>query len=74
MPVLKFKPSKKHLSIFKTIAKYGYYKPAYSDQEPATMTLIKFKIVECRTDFRGVELTDIGKHYVNNLNVLLNNN
>jgi hypothetical protein len=60
----KFKPSKKHLSIFKRIAENGYYKPAYSDQEPATATLEKKGIVEWRGDFIGVILTEYGKELV----------
>ncbi len=55
-----FKPSKKHLSILKTIIEKGCYKPTYSDQEPATKTLLKLGIVEWRTDFRGVKLTTYG--------------
>lgn len=60
----KFKPSKKHLAIFKTIAEKGYYKPTYSDKEPATMTLEKKGIVEWRDDFRGVKLTEYGRELV----------
>ena len=60
----KFKPSKKHLAIFKRIAEKGFYKPAYSDQEPATTTLVKKGIVEWRSDFRGVILTEFGKELI----------
>lgn len=64
---MKFKPSQKHLHIFKTISEKGYYKPTYSDQEPATKTLIKHGIAEWRTDWRGIKLTEYGKEVVNNL-------
>jgi hypothetical protein len=60
----KFRPSKKHLAIFKRIAENGYYKPAYSDKEPATATLEKKGIVEWRDDFRGVKLTEYGEELV----------
>lgn len=60
----KFKPSKKHLAIFKRIAENGYYKPTYSDKEPATMTLEKKGIIRWRDDFRGVVLTEYGKELV----------
>jgi hypothetical protein len=60
----KFKPSKKHLAIFKTIAEKGYYKPTYSDKEPATVTLEKKGIVEWRGDYRGVILTEYGKELI----------
>lgn len=60
----KFKPTKKHLAIFKRIAEKGYYKPTYSDQEPATKTLEKNGIVEWRDDFKGVKLTEYGKDLV----------
>lgn len=60
----KFNPSKKHLEIFKTIAEKGYYKPTYSDHEPATKTLEKLGIVEWRDDYRGVKLTEYGKELV----------
>lgn len=53
--------SKKHIAIFKTILEKGYYKPTYSDQEPATQTLIREGIVEWRVDFRGVHFTEVGK-------------
>ena len=59
-----FKPSKKHLAIFKRIAEKGFYKPTYSDKEPATMTLEKKGIAEWRDDFRGVKLTVYGKELV----------
>lgn len=55
-----FKPSRKHLQIFQKIKEKGYYKPTYSDQEPATTTLIKQGIVEWRQDFKGVEFTAYG--------------
>lgn len=60
----KFKPSKKHLAIFKRIAEKGYYKPTYSDKEPATVTLEKKGIIEWRGDYRGVILTEYGKELV----------
>jgi hypothetical protein len=59
-----FKPSNKHLSIFKTIIEKGYYRPTYSDQEPATKTLLKLGIVEWREDFRGVKLTEYGANLI----------
>ena len=59
-----FKPSKKHLAIFKAISEKGYYKPTYSDQEPATQTLIKRGIAEWRDDFKGIRLTEYGKTIV----------
>lgn len=62
-----FKLSKKHLAIFKKIGERGYYKPRYSDQEPATQTLLKKGIVEWREDFKGVRLTEYGKEFINNL-------
>lgn len=60
----KFKPSKKHLAIFEQIAKRGYYKPAYSDQEPATKTLINLGLVDWKTDYRGLILTKEGEEYI----------
>jgi hypothetical protein len=60
-----FKPSKKHLAIFKTIAEKGFYKPTYSDKEPATVTLEKKGIVEWRGDYKGVVLTEYGKELIN---------
>lgn len=60
----KFKPSRKHLAIFKTIIEKGYYKPGYSDQEPATKTLQKKGIVEWRGDYKGVRFTEYGKELV----------
>lgn len=63
----KFKISKKHRAIFDTITKTGYYRPGYSDQEPATATLIKQGILEWRKDFRGVEFTEYGKQFINQL-------
>ncbi len=59
-----FKPSKKHLAIFKKIAEKGYYKPTYSDKEPTTKTLEKKGIVEWRDDFRGLRLTKKGEELV----------
>lgn len=59
-----FKPSKKHKAIFKRILEKGYYKPTYSDREPATQTLIKHGLVDWRGDFRGVELTEAGKVWI----------
>jgi hypothetical protein len=50
----------KHIQIIKTIVEKGKYKPAYSDQEPATKTLIKLGLVEWRSDFSGVSLTELG--------------
>lgn len=60
----KFKPSKKHFKIFKTIITNGFYKPAYSDQEPATQTLLKEAIIEWRGDYRGLIFTEHGKKVV----------
>ena len=51
----------KHISIIKTIVAKGKYKPAYSDQEPATKTLIKLGLVEWKDDFSGVVLTQLGE-------------
>ncbi len=62
-----FKPSKKHLAIFKRIAEKGYYRPTYSDQEPATLTLRKMGIIEWRRDFIGLILTDKGKEFIKTL-------
>jgi len=62
-----FKPSKKHLAIFKRIEDKGYYRPTYSDKEPATTTLLNKGIVEWREDYRGVKLTEYGKTFVNQL-------
>ncbi len=62
--IKKFKPSKKHLSIFAHLGKYQYYKPTYSDREPATMTLLKNGIIEWREDFRGLKLTAYGKQFI----------
>ena len=53
--------SKKHIAIFKAITEKGYYHPTYSDQEPATQTLLKNGIVEWRDDWRGVKFTEKGK-------------
>jgi hypothetical protein len=53
--------SKKHKEIVTTILMKGKYKPAYSDQEPATQTLIKKGIVEWKEDFSGVVLTEWGQ-------------
>jgi hypothetical protein len=60
------KLSKKHLEIFRTIlfGSKGYYKPTYSDKEPATQTLINAGLIDWRTDFRGVILTEQGKEYI----------
>lgn len=59
-----FKPSSKHLDIFKTIKTKGMYKPTYSDQEPATKTLLDKGIVVWRDDYKGVRFTDYGKQLV----------
>jgi len=61
------KPSKKHLQILATIEKRGYYKPAYSDKEPATMTLLNKGIIEWREDYRGLHLTEYGKIFIKQL-------
>lgn len=53
--------SKKHIEIFKTIIEKGWYKPTYSDQEPATRTLEKAGIIEWRGDFKGLKFTEAGK-------------
>lgn len=63
----KLKLSKKHITIFKRIADNGYYRPTYSDMEPATKTLLKNGIIEWRQDFRGLILTEYGKKIVNEL-------
>ena len=57
----KFKPSKKHLAIFKTITEKGKYKPTYSDKEPATMNLEKLGIIQWQDDFTGLIFTEQGK-------------
>lgn len=61
------KYSDKHRQIVKTILEKGKYKPTYSDQEPATMTLIKQNIVEWNGSFTGVILTENGKQKVNEI-------
>lgn len=73
MKLTKFKPSKKHLQIFNSIAEKGFYKPRFSDQEPATKKLEKLGIVEWRNDFRGVILSEYGKSIVEQLNKPINN-
>lgn len=50
----------KHAQIVKKIVETGKYKPTYSDQEPATQTLIKLGLVEWKSDFSGVVLTELG--------------
>jgi len=65
-----FKISPKHLSIFKKITEKGFYRPTYSDQEPATKTLIKHGICEWRIDFKGIELTNKGQELVKKINEL----
>lgn len=60
--------SKKHIAIIKCILEKGYYKPAYSDHEPATKTLEKNDIVRWRDDYRGVVLTEKGKQIANTIN------
>lgn len=57
----KVKLKRKHISIIKTIVEKGKYKSEYSDQEPATKTLIKLGLVEWKDDFSGVVLTESGK-------------
>ena len=59
------KIKKKHISIFKTIIEKGFYKPAFSDQEPATLTLQKNGLIEWKLDYTGLVLTEEGKKYVN---------
>ncbi len=59
-----FKPSDKHLQIFKKIAEKGKYKPTYSDKEPATVTLIKKGIIDWRGDFTGLIFTEYGKQLI----------
>jgi hypothetical protein len=51
------KLSKKHIEIFETIKRKGWYKPGYSDQEPATKTLLKNGIIEWRVDYRALVFT-----------------
>ena len=65
-----FKISQKHIKIFKTIKEKGFYKPTYSDQEPATQTLIKNGIIEWRTDYRGLVFTETGKYILQDLEKL----
>lgn len=62
---MKFSP--KHKQIIKTILEKGKYKPTYSDQEPATMTLIKLDIIEWKGDFTGLILTEFGKTITNDI-------
>jgi hypothetical protein len=50
----------KHIQIVKTIVAEGKYKPTYSDQEPATKTLIKHGLVKWKSDYSGVILTELG--------------
>lgn len=64
----KFKPSKKHLQIFNTISEKGFYRPRFSDQEPATKNLEKLGVIEWRNDYKGVILTEYGKTIVQQLN------
>jgi hypothetical protein len=56
----KFKLKWKHAQIVKKIVENGVYKPTYSDQEPATQTLIKHGLVQWKSDFSGVVLTELG--------------
>lgn len=51
----------KHIQIIKTIVEKGKYKPASSDQEPATKTLIKLGLVSWKDDYSGVVLTELGE-------------
>lgn len=55
------KLSPKHKQIIRTIIKNGKYKPTYSDQEPATKTLVKRGIIIWRDDMTGLILTELGK-------------
>jgi hypothetical protein len=57
----KLKLSRKHIQIINTIREKGKYRPTYSDQEPATKTLIKHGIIEWTEDMRGLVLTEAGK-------------
>ena len=59
--------ARKHIQIIETIIKNGKYKPAYSDQEPATVTLIKLNIVEWNGSFTGLILTEEGKLRANEI-------
>lgn len=70
MEKLKFKFSSKHLAIFETISKKGYYKPVYSDQEPALKTLENLGFIEWKPDFTGVVFTEYGKNYVKHYNIV----
>lgn len=65
MAVMKF--SDKHKEIIRIILEKGKYKPTYSDQEPATQTLIKRNIVEWNGSFTGLILTEYGKTIANNI-------
>jgi hypothetical protein len=58
---IKQRYSRKHIQIFKTIFEKGKYRPTYSDQEPATKTLIRREIVKWNSDFTGVVFTEEGK-------------
>lgn len=62
--------SKKHLAIFKAISERGGYKPAYSDSEPATKTLIKNGLIDWRHDYRCLIFTEKGKQLQNELSQL----
>lgn len=59
--------SRKHIEIVAKIVKNGKYKPTYSDQEPATQTLIKRGIVEWNGSFTGVVLTEYGNQIKNQI-------
>lgn len=71
MTALKLSP--KHKKIIQTIREKGYYKPAYSDHEPATKTLLKHGIVEWRGDFGGC-LFDRKRQTTNNRLVIYEQN
>lgn len=59
MALMKFSP--KHQQIIQTILEKGKYKPTYSDQEPATCTLMKRNIIQWNGSFTGLILTEYGK-------------
>jgi hypothetical protein len=63
--------SKKHIAIFKSISEKGMYRPAYSDKEPATQTLIKNGLIDWRHDFRGLIFTEKGKELSEKLSIEL---
>lgn len=56
----KVKLRRKHIEIIKTIMQKGKYKPVYSDQEPATVRLIRLGLIQWKDDYSGLVLTELG--------------